>query len=315
MGWWSDLWGEDKDPEIKEISTLSPEQEQMMTQLSGFTKDRIGKGIPGWGGEFSAGKTPEEETALGILNQYLGSEMGETSKLGLEKYREGITGLDPDVMTDWYNRYRAPERQRVFEEQIEPTIREKYIGGGNLFGTDRMKETSRSALDWAEQGQGELMDTIMSERERATGMLRDLPAMTNIEEGFPVRKVEAGMTYGALDRQLKQEDINRRMEDFYRTIPEANPILDLASNLLGVQTKAAYSTPGETSFLTSLVRGGISNIFNKLVDPVGEAAGTVGKIFGGSGGGGASSYSSGGGGSSWNNLFSQSGLSGNKVSM
>lgn len=214
----SGLWGDEEDEEgIKKTTTLSPAQQKLMDQLSSFYGSRIGKGLPAWGGEFAIPPTPGEEWGMG-------------------KYKEAVEGMDPTQIHDWYMQYIAPQEKRYMRQEIVPQIREAGVRAGTLRGTPTELRESKA---WEQFGAGQLGrigEAITTERAAGRAAL----------PGY--------MTAAALPRLIEQLELTSRIEEFKRTTPELNPILNLAQQLLGTQTMAAYYQPGQTSEVMQLLQ-------------------------------------------------------------
>ena len=202
---------------IKKTTTLSPEQQAIMGDLSSFYRSRIGKGLPAWEGEFAAPITPGEEWGMG-------------------KYREAVGGMDPKQVQDWYMQFIAPQEKRYMRQEIIPQIREAGVPGGTLRGTGTEGRVSRAWEQFGAGQMGRIGEAIMGERAAGRAAL----------PGY--------MTAAALPRMIEQLELTSQIEEFKRTTPELSPILDLAQNLLGTQTMAAYYQPEEISPIMQLLQ-------------------------------------------------------------
>jgi hypothetical protein len=175
----------------------------------------------------------------------------------------------PEETTNWYNQYRAPVRARAFAEQIAPATKEQFVPGGNLFGTDIAKMMTNKAESWAEEGQQELGNTIQSNKQLNSQLLSILPSMGALEGEDSLNKAKAGFTYGALKRQLDQQELNAEIDNFYKTLPEMSPILDLAKSLLGMET-IRYDIPSYKQ--TEGWMGKASDAVGQTTDMMGNVA-------------------------------------------
>lgn len=208
QGLFGDGDGDEDERGIKRISTLDPNQQNLMEAISGFAEGRIGEGLPAWGGDWTAPVSEQEQFGLG-------------------QYREAITGLDPEETQDWYMKYIAPGERRYMEQEIIPGIKESMVPGGTLRSTGTERAIGSA---WEQYGTGQLGrigEAITGERARATGAL----------PGY--------MQAAGLPRMIAQEELNKEFAEFVRTTPELSPILDLVMDILGVTTQAAFYEPGE----------------------------------------------------------------------
>lgn len=238
---------------IGTMSTLSPEQQALMSKLAPYLQERIGKGLPEYTGEWVAPATEYETAGLGRLGEYMQSGLPETTQFGLGQYKNALAGMSPEQTIDWYNTYIAPEERRIFNQQTLPGIKEAYVGPGTFWGTPRAEAESTAGQAFGTGQMSRIGSAIMSERESARNMLQYLPAMNELEQGLPLRQAQAGLQYGSLPRQLQQAELSAKFEEFKRTSPELSPILELAQGLLNTTTKAAYQTPYQASPLMELL--------------------------------------------------------------
>jgi len=214
MAWWNwplpDEWFEEKEGEIKTGPTMSPQQQAVMGDMGSFIQSRIGEGLPAWEGDWTA-------------------PMGEGEEWGIGKYREAVEGMDPKAVHDWYMKYMAPQEKRYMRQEVIPEIREAGVPGGTLRGTGTEGRVSGA---WEQFGAGQLGrigEAVMGERQAARQAL----------PGY--------MQAASLPRLIEQQDLNAQIQEFVRTTPELNPILNLAMQYLGEQTQMGYYQPGQPS--------------------------------------------------------------------
>lgn len=222
---------ENKKRELQIISTLNPEQQQLFSQLSGFAGSRIGQGLPAWEGDWTTPMSAGEEWGIG-------------------KYKEAVEGMDPAAVHDWYMQYMDPLEKKHMREQIIPGIREAGVPGGTLRGTGTEGRVSSA---WEQFGAGQLGrigETIMKERTEGKAAL----------PGY--------MQAAALPRLIEQQDLDRQIQEFIRTTPELNPILNLVRDMLGITTQAAFFPPGEDD------EGGMGSMLGGLGQMLGSQGGS-----------------------------------------
>ena len=236
--------GDDEDL-LKRISTMSPEQQEVMKKFGPYITGKIGQGLPGWEGKFAAPLSKYEEMGLSRLGEYLEGGIGETAQMGLGAYQQALKGMSPKEVQDWYMEFVAPGEKRYMEQTILPSIREEHVPTGTYWGSPRYGDVERA---WGEFGAGQLGrmgEAIMSEREGARSMIPYLSEMEKLEAGVP--QMEAAAKYGALPRLIEQTELLGQIQEFIRTTPEMNPILQLAMDFLGTTTMAAYQPGGGAS--------------------------------------------------------------------
>ncbi len=271
---------------IERMPILAPEQQRILARLTPFVEERIGRGLPAWEGPWIAPPSPEEEIGLGRLGEYLRAGIPEITEFGLGRFREALAGLTPEETEAWWRAYRQPMWQRMWEEEIVPGLREARVAPGTLYGTPYVTDVERMMGRWAEAQQAELGRAIMEEREAARAMLPYVPEMAALVEEAPLRRARAAMELGALPRLLRQAEIAAQFEEFRRTTPELSPVLDLAMNLLRLQTQAAFYrpyrpsplveilgaiAPGVGAYLGGLATDGVSRLASEIAGQIGPA--------------------------------------------
>ena len=237
-GWGlASMFGGDDDEEgMKKTSTLSPEQQAMQAKLLPYLTGKIGEGLPAWGGDWTA-------------------SLGEGEEWGIGKYKEAVEGMDPKAVHDWYMEYMAPQEKRYMRQEVIPEIREAGVRHGTLYGTPTETRESKAWEGYGAGQMGRIGEAVMSER---AGARASLP-------GY--------MQAAALPRLIEQEELNAQIQEFVRTTPELNPILNQALNAMGIQTQAAYYQPAQPS------------PFMQLASAVAPAVGSGMGAYYGSGGG------------------------------
>ena len=106
-------------------------------------------------------------------------------------------------------------------------------------------------------GEGQMSQigqTIEGARGRAAGLIPQTGAMEGLDKGVP--QMKAAFEYGALPRQIEQIEIMGQIEEFKRTTPELNPILDKMMSYLGLSPNAAYTSSDPLLQLVSSFIGG-----------------------------------------------------------
>lgn len=242
---------------IEKISTLSPEQEKLMKGLGEFLQSRLGEGLPGWEGGFTAPMGGEEEMGMNLLRSYIGGGLGETAQLGLGQYQQALQGLSPEQVHEQYMKYQAPQEQRYLKETTIPTFKESMVPGGTLRSTGTERGIGDIVSRFGEGQLGRIGEQITTERAGARGMLPYLSQMAGLEGGVP--QMEAAFQYGQLPRMIEQAELTAQFEEFKRTTPELSPLIDKMLGYLGISTQAAYNQPYQPSpflqFLAAVAPG------------------------------------------------------------
>ncbi len=256
MSWFSDLF-KSKKGGIREVSTLSPQQERLMKAYGEWLTSQVGKGATPWPGEFVAPLSEYEEAGLKRLGEYVRGEPPEILDLGIQQFGEALRGLSPEYMEEKYRELILPRQRRLFEEEVIPKIRESYVGPGTFYGTGRLEAERKSAEEFGESTASQLFDYIMRGQEYGREALRMLPSMVGLVEEEPLRRAEAGLELGALPRLLEQMEVEARLKEFIRTQPEYSPILQYMQPYLHEPTKAFYYERGKPSPFVQLLEGAL----------------------------------------------------------
>ncbi len=244
-------WLFGSDSKMREVDTLSTEQKAAMSSLLPYLTGKVGQGLPSYTGKMTAGMSANEQAAQSILYQYLTSPNSTLTNQGLASYSKTLAGMNPQEVSDEYMKYTAPMERRYLRDVIIPTLKESNVQGGTLRSTSTDRGLQDAVTQFGEGQLGRIGQRITDERSAARNALSLLPTMTNIESGMP--KVEAGMQYGGLARELEQADLTARFNEFVRTTPELNPIMDQIIQLMGVQTKGMYEKSGNTGLVNSII--------------------------------------------------------------
>ncbi len=262
-----------KEAEIKKTSTLSPEQQQLMEGIGAYFESRVGQGLPGWEGSFTAPMSDVESTGMNLLREYAGGGVGDAGQLGIGAYKEALAGMDPKAVAEQYMKYTAPAEQRYLTETLLPTFKESQVPGGTLRSTGTERGLGDIISKFGEGQLGRIGERITSEREGARSMIPYTGQMSALEGGVP--QMEAALKYGQLPRMIEQAELTAQIQEFVRTTPEMSPLLDKMLNYMGIQTQAAFLSPYQPSpFLT---------LAGSAIEAAGSAAGAY---FGAGGGGG-----------------------------
>ena len=255
----------DEEGGIKKISTLSPEQQALMSALAPYLQKYISGGLPSYTGEMVAPASQYETAGLSQLGKYLEGGVSPMTTMGLGQYQKGLAGLSPEEVKQEYMQYEYPGQKSFFEGQILPQIEEQFIPGGTYWGSPKMEAGAGAWETFGEQQLSNIGQRLTSERAAARSLLPYLGEMGQIEGGIP--QVQAAMTYGALPRVLQQAELSAKYEEFKRTNPDLAEILNTAMGMLNTTTMAAYNQPYQPSPFMQLLTAAAQG--------AGKAAGTA----------------------------------------
>ena len=249
---------------IQKISTLSPEQQLIMSGLGNYLQSMIGKGATPYPLKLTAGMSPTETSGMDILNKYVRGGIGGTATQGIGSYRD-LINVDPNQIAANYMKYTAPAEQRYLKNVTIPTFKESMVPGGTLRSTGTERGIGDIVSRFGEGQLGRIGGNITNARSLAAGLMPYLGQMQGIEGGMP--QAQAAFQYGLLPRLIEQAEINAKLQEFIRTSPEMSPLIDKMLSFLGITTQAAYNpamNSNEGAGISSLIKGvssGLGSIF------------------------------------------------------
>lgn len=263
MSWFSDFF-KSEEPSLETVSTQTKQQQEMMKKFGDWMYEGIGGFGQQWEGGFAAPPSEYEEMGLEQLGKYVGGDMGEVGEFGLGQYMESLKGLDPEYMEGMYREHILPRQQRIFREEVIPTIRESYVGPGTFYGSGRTEREAKAGETFGEFTGGQMFDYIQKGQEYGRQSLGMLPEMTRLQDEDPLRRAAAGLTYGALPRQIEQKELEGRISEFIRTLPENSPMIPYLMQYMDMSTQAAFMKPGSPSPFAEVLgmAGDVASLFS-----------------------------------------------------
>lgn len=267
MGFFEDLF-RGKKGSVSVQSNLSQAQAPVENQLGSYFGGQIGVGVPKYDGPLSAPITEYETAGLSALNKYLESGpdalYGDLrAAMGTQLSGQPSTNINTQTTEDYISRAIADPLRAQYEEEILPTLRESFVGSGNLYGSARVEEERRAKRDVerdiASQGAGlryadeqarrGLAESAAGRQLQASGMA---PGVIQSYEEFPLRQAQAGTSIGATQRLLEQAALDRELQEFIRTSPQMNPAIAQALQLIGTNTTNTIVRPSQPSILSQI---------------------------------------------------------------
>jgi len=96
---------------------------------------------------------------------------------------------------------------------------------------------------------------IMQGQQYGRDALYNSPAVLQFLAQEPLARAQAGLAGGAVERNAENMEIQARYQEYLRTQPEANPMLDRVMQLLGMTTQA-YQNVEQTNPLADIMQIG-----------------------------------------------------------
>jgi hypothetical protein len=244
-----------KDPEIKTTSTGTPEQQQLMSLLGQYLQSKLGTGLPTYTGQQTAGLSDLQTQGISKISDALNAGQTPLVQQGLGAYSELLKGMSPQESANYYEQYYAPAENAYLKNTLIPTFKESMVPGGTLRSTGTERGIGDIVTNFGNQQMSRLGDFIQTDKNRAANALGQLGSMSELESGMSTAK--SAIEAGDLQRQVEQADLTAKFEEFKRTTPELNPLMDKLMGYLGLSTNAAYTSSDPLlSLLASIIQSG-----------------------------------------------------------
>lgn len=208
-------------------ATLTPEQADLLKQLTGFVSGGIGEGAERFPGQITAGPSPLQQQGFDLTGQFLGGGLpGDTTLDTL------LADFDPALATQAFEKGIAdPARQR-FQEDILPGIAETFTSQNALSSGASLRAATRAGTD-LETGLSGILANLLFQGEQGT-LDRQLQALP-VELQRILAPILTGVDVGGVQRGIEQQGLTGELGEFLRTQPGANPLLNLLGPSLGTR--------------------------------------------------------------------------------
>lgn len=191
------------------------------SMLQDYLNQALKTGFPQYGGQFTAGMSPQEQQLMSML-------FGSNGSGGA--FGTAVGALSNIAQQDSLGRAQMllqPSRQRAIEEMTRQT-RERMALGNNLFSTG------------AQEVEGRNVGGVMGQFDATLAGL--MPQLDSIRMGAAQAipgLFAQGESIAGIPRGIQQNDLNARYQEFMRTNPAGGPLqalLQLFSNKPSFQT-------------------------------------------------------------------------------
>ncbi len=245
-------------PKIKtsELSTLTPEQQELLKKLLGQFTTEGGAGFQpeGFGGELSAGLGGLEQTSLAALEQSALSSADPNNILNqagdaLKK----IFGAGPTDTTDFFNTNIRDPALQSFEETVLPRISRDF-GGANFFSSERSEADEGARGDLIESLTRSRADVNVRSRESNLDRILQGIGLAPGLEGEKRSGLLALLEAGGVERGVRQGALDREFGEFSRVQDERSRRIAQILAALGITGKENIVTalPGSQGFITAV---------------------------------------------------------------
>lgn len=195
-------------------------------------------------GTLSAGLTDNESKAQQMLSQFQGA--GTPQVLGqAAKYTSDVLGgekFDPRS-SDYYKNMKAQILQDAGEAGA--AVRHNAASSGLLHSDPRHQQeadlTRKTSLDLATL----LSQMYEQERTRMGQSAALAPSIAKYQQDLPLQQIMAGATYGAIPREVSQQNLDRQYGEYQRQVQGAGEPYRILENLSG---KSYNPYPAQTFY-------------------------------------------------------------------
>ena len=254
--------------DVKFVDTRTKGQKKVGERLSKFLLGGtgIGQGLPGFKGQRVAGINQFEQGSLGLLGQMLrggispafGEAEGALSGLLTGEPSTEITGETTQSLFDEIYKQSFQSLQEDLLPQIEGSF------AGDFFSSARTQATTEAVTGFGDDMTSLLAELLYSDEQTRIGLAesaadRQLGAvgaagqLGTQKQAAQTGLIQAGQQFGALPRILEQARLDASYNEWIRTRPEYNPLLDKALGFLGTKGLDAIVDPGSESILGGLI--------------------------------------------------------------
>lgn len=277
--------------DVKQYSTLTPQQKAVSDPLSEYLKKNVGQGVAGYTGKLTAGPSQYEQQGLNTLGNYIAqpSEATGWGSAALKTQLSGApsTNINPQASEDYFNNSVRAPLMKQFNEDIMPQVRERYNSGGMFYGTPRERAENNALQDLEGNLVSQKSNLAYQDEQARRGLAESASArqLSALPQGLaygqePLTRVAASQNYGALPRTLEQSDLMAQYAEWLRTRPESNPTLPMALQYIDQAQMGMSQQQPTPSIMGPLAQmgsayllGGGAKSLNDLASPASPAGG------------------------------------------
>lgn len=259
MGIGDFLFGSEPETKVEPTSTLSPQQQAILKQLSGYFggEGSIAKAGEAYTGDIAAGASPLQETSLAALEQQALQGVGGTSKAAGSTLTDILHGGPGDIQKYFEETVQKP-LMRQYEDIFNATSR-RYAPSG-FYGSERIKSEDKSRRD--------LLDALTREQTRVGFEERNRDLQTKLQAAGLAGQVDAGqldpllklLEAGGTQRGIDQDKLTADYLEYQRQKDEQEKRVKAMIASLGIPTTENIVTqeggsPGLLSSVAPIVGG------------------------------------------------------------
>ena len=198
MGFFDTIFGTSRKEEGWNVIPLTQTQKEAQSYLTGLFKANVSfptMKVPGM--------TQPEQEGQSLLQKYMASGMPEAYTMGMQALMDTVKGSDP-ATSPYYQALKAESLSE--EERAAGAIRRGgQIASGTPFHSPNIGQEAKMRTDFAMGRESILQSLIDKERDRQVNAAGPLMSAADYMSQEPLRKAQAGMTLGALPRQIQTQ--------------------------------------------------------------------------------------------------------------
>ncbi len=298
--------GKNTTPQVQQIPLINQGQQGLLGNLTGLLQQQLGQGGPVFGGQFAAGTSPLQQQGFGGFGAVPGAasslfgQIPQAQAQGQGFLQQGGQALnqilqpfDPTAAQDFFQQSIGDPATRRFQEQILPSVAERFISRGQGRSGGLQTALGRAASDFGGNLAGQLASTVFGAQQAHLGRQQQgvnqalsfsqaplgiLGAAGQVG-GQGANLLQSLLGAGGQQRGIEQQGLSGEFQRFQQGLPSNNPFLQFLPQALGARSFENVLSQRPNP-LGSLLGG----LGGALQGPLGEAlAGGLGGLFGGQG--------------------------------
>lgn len=222
----------------------------MNRELGSFLSQQIGRGEQEFDGELVAPLVDEFDAVRSMIGSFQGGQSQDQQRSAVNRALSGEPSFQ--VGTEESERvFResvlGPSLQ-AFDEEIAPRINAAFAGQGGTFSSRRGLAHQNALEDIFNQAQSDLAGFVREDRNLAA-QLNESAANRSLQgiglaSQLDIQPLEQAMTFAqslSPFQTFEQQQRDAQFQEFMRTLPSRNPLLDLAVPFGTARTRQAVT--------------------------------------------------------------------------
>lgn len=237
---------EAEEPRIDQATTYTPEQNELLKQLTALLGGQMGQGVTAYPGDMTAGPSGLQTQSWDAISDLISGGKSTSSADAVSKVLAGtdMGEFDPAAIQEWYQDALVVPAMKNWENNVVPTVQEKFIGQNAASSGGANRAIAGSASDMMTDLNSQLASMLLGEKtafdtRKFTAGQSDLdratqvPGMESTSTTDWLNTLMSGTTAGTTQQGLNQADINAEISKWSTEQPYNNPWLNLIASALG----------------------------------------------------------------------------------